>query len=176
MTVRVSAILLAAALAVAGCATSPSPQAPADGGSAGGIPARSAAPTAIPLAARPVVSIVVGGRAMRVVAADDEASWEQGLQGVPALGDLDGMLFRFHATLTRAFWMKDTLLPLDVAFFDASGRFVSVMTMPLCRSEPCPTYAAAAPYATALEARAGSLGFLRAGDRLAEGPAASPSR
>ncbi len=174
MTVRVRALLaLAGGFTVLGCTTSSPPPPGVAEPSTSGVAGRSAGVTPLPLALRPVVTILVGGRALRVVAADDEASWEQGLQGVTDLGSLDGMLFRFHATGNRAFWMKDTVLPLDVAFFDASGRFVSVTTMPLCRADPCPTYLAAAPYATALEARAGSLGFLRSGDRLVVESAAS---
>ncbi len=128
----------------------------------------SPSPTAslVPLSQRTVIRIRVGDRVLRVAVADDEAAREQGLMAVTDLGGLDGMLFRFHATVTRTFWMKDTLVPLDIAFFDAAGRFVSATTMPLCRVDPCPTYVAAGPYEDALEARQGSLGFLRAGDTL----------
>ena len=52
---------------------------------------------------------------------------------VTSLGGADGMLFRFGAEQTASFWMKDTVLPLSIAFFADDGAFVSATDM-----EPCP--------------------------------------
>ena len=51
---------------------------------------------------------------------------------VSDLRDLDGMLFEFEQDTTVGFWMKGTLLTLDIAFFDTGGGLVDHFTM-----EPC---------------------------------------
>jgi uncharacterized membrane protein (UPF0127 family) len=94
--------------------------------------------------------------------ADTEPQREQGLMRVTSLGGADGMLFRFGADQSGAFWMKDTVLPLSIAFFDGDGALVSATDMNPCSSgtSACPTYAAAASYADALEVPLGDLDHL----------------
>ena len=65
------------------------------------------------------------------------------------------MLFVYDAPTDATFHMKDTLIPLDVAFWDADGTINSIVSMEPCPEEPCPTYAAAGPFVCALEMRAG---------------------
>ncbi|HXA27446.1 MAG TPA: DUF192 domain-containing protein, partial [Candidatus Angelobacter sp.] len=55
------------------------------------------------------------------------------------------------------FWMKDTLIPLDIAFWDGTDHVVDMQAMTPCSADPCPTYAAAAPYVGAVEVRGGLL-------------------
>lgn len=110
--------------------------------------------------------VIVGGRPMRVALAERSEQWSKGLGGVKGVAPLDGMLFVFPRESDGAFWMKDTLIPLDIAFFDAKGTLVSVRTMPLCTVDACPTYVAGAPYKYALETPAGRLAGLPAGARL----------
>ena len=52
--------------------------------------------------------------------------------GVTDMGGADGMVFLFDEPSTSAFWMRDTPMPLSIAFFDADGSFVSAADM-----EPC---------------------------------------
>ena len=113
--------------------------------------------------------------------ADDEASQEQGLMGVtdPELGGRVGMVFRFPNEVSTAFWMKDTPLPLSIAWFDASGLFVSSADMQPCPAgeRRCPTYGATGPYQFALEVPIGegaSLGLV-SGSRLQIGEACDQS-
>ena len=61
--------------------------------------------------------------------------------GVTDLGRLDGMLFVFPVPSSPSFWMKDTLIPLDIGFFDEDGVLIGVLTMDPCREEPCRGYA-----------------------------------
>jgi hypothetical protein len=113
-----------------------------------------------------VVAIDVDGTTWIVALALSGSARTQGLMDVTDLLDLDGMLFSFDGDTTSAFWMKDTLIPLDIAFFDGAGALVSVTTMEPCRQDPCPTYEAAGPYRFALEAPEGALAGLPADARL----------
>ncbi len=82
------------------------------------------------------------------------------------LGDLEGMLFVFEAEREGAFWMKNTLIPLDIAFFDGSGELVGSLGMLPCEADPCPLYDIDEPYRFALEVPAGELEGLADGDRI----------
>ncbi len=66
----------------------------------------------------------------------------------------DGMLFVFPYDTTGGFWMKNTLVPLTIAFFDADGRRVRKLSMTPCRQESCPIYDPRRRYRFALELRA----------------------
>ena len=46
----------------------------------------------------------------------------------------------FGAEQPLSFWMKSTLIPLDIMYFDAQGNFVSSATMEPCKRDPCPSY------------------------------------
>ncbi len=114
-------------------------------------------------------SITVGDRAMTVAVADTPDERSQGLMGVTDLDGLDGMLFVFQADSDVGFWMKDTLIPLDIAFFDADGAFVDRLMMEPCTADPCPTYQPVGSYRYALEAPAGDLSFVDEGTSLVYG-------
>ncbi len=88
-----------------------------------------------------------------------------GLMNRTDIGGYDGMIFKFASDTTSSFFMKDTPLPLSIAFFDAAGQFVSTTDMAPCiHQATCPTYAATRPYRWALEVPQGAL------PRLAIGP------
>jgi uncharacterized membrane protein (UPF0127 family) len=99
----------------------------------------------------------IGDERWPVAVADDGAARAQGLMGVVDLGGLRGMLFVFDSDGTAAFWMKDTLLALDVAFFTAEGSLVDLLEMEPCPADPCPVYQPLAPYRYALEVPAGGF-------------------
>ncbi len=110
-----------------------------------------------PLAVFATGEVAVSGSAWRVALADTATLRSRGLMGVTDLGDLDGMLFIFEETTQVAFFMLDTLIPLDIAFFAEDGTLVDLLTMTPCEREPCPTYAAAGPFRYALEAPQGAF-------------------
>src|SRR5690242_5415176 len=99
-----------------------------------------------------------------------EAERERGLMFRESMGELDGMIFVFDAPGLHAFWMKDTLIPLDMLWLDASGKIVSIAeSVPPCKADPCPTYPprAAASFVLELSAGFAKKHQLRVGDTLA---------
>jgi len=110
--------------------------------------------------------IQVGDEWWRVAVASSLEERVQGLMGVTDLGGVDGMLFVFPAETTSGFWMKDTLIPLDIAFFDADMRLRSVLTMEPCLAEPCRVYSPGISYQWALEALPGRLSEMPEGSVL----------
>jgi uncharacterized membrane protein (UPF0127 family) len=92
---------------------------------------------------------------LTVDVADTDAEREHGLMGVTTLPPDQGMAFVWDAPTEATFWMKNTLIPLSIAFVDQSDRVVTIDEMAPCNADPCPTYAATAPYTTAVEANAG---------------------
>lgn len=104
-----------------------------------------------------LATIALDGRELLVAVADRGELRRRGLMGVTALGDLDGMIFVFDQDTTGGFWMKDTLLPLDIAFFTAGGAFVDGFSMELCPTDDCPTYRPNGAYRYALEVPLGEM-------------------
>ena len=89
---------------------------------------------------------------LSVSVADSDDERAQGLMGVEDLGPDRGMAFVFDEPTTSSFWMKDTLIPLSIAFVDGE-RVVAIEEMVPCTSEPCPTWDAGdAEYTVAIEA------------------------
>lgn len=105
-------------------------------------------------------------RSFAVEVAADGASRQRGLMGRTDLPAGTGMLFVFPADTTGAFWMKDTLVPLSIAFVDVDGRVVTVRDMQPCDADPCPRYHADGPYRFALEVPQGELDGVGSGWRL----------
>jgi hypothetical protein len=86
---------------------------------------------------------------------------EQGLMHRESLPERSGMLFLYERPTSTGFWMKDTLIPLSIAFLDADGRILRILDMEPCRAEPCPVYVPGVDYLAALEVNRGA--FERAG-------------
>jgi uncharacterized membrane protein (UPF0127 family) len=114
-------------------------------------------------------AINVGGEGLLVALADDPAERAQGLMGVEDLGELDGMLFVFSQEAVSGFWMKGTLIPLDIAFFGDDKELVGVLSMVPCTADPCPSYVPDDPFSWALETPAGTLAPLPQGTVLSVG-------
>ncbi len=114
----------------------------------------------------PRTRIEVDGVSYRVAVADTPALRILGLMNVADLGTLDGMLFVYGKETQVRHWMKDTLIPLDIAYFDADGGLVSYTTMIPCLEGDCPFYPAGGPSFFAVEVPAGAFDGLPDGARL----------
>jgi uncharacterized membrane protein (UPF0127 family) len=91
---------------------------------------------------------------IRVEIADDASEREQGLMRRTELGENRGMLFVFEKEQRLSFWMKDTRIPLSIAFMDSEGRIVDIQEMKPLDDEP-PNYTSAEPARYALEVNRG---------------------
>ena len=99
-----------------------------------------------------------GTVSLDVQVADTPDERQIGLMGRESLSPYDGMAFVWGEPVVSSFWMKDTLIPLSIAFVDASRHVVTIHEMTPCTIDPCDTYEASAPYVMAVEANAGWFG------------------
>ncbi|HZC83473.1 MAG TPA: DUF192 domain-containing protein [Rubrobacter sp.] len=97
------------------------------------------------------------------IAATD-AERERGLMGRTALAEDAGMLFVFDQEQQLSFWMKDTLIPLSIAYIDGGGRIVDIQDMQPLDETPHPS---AEPARYALEVNQGFFAArgIQVGDR-----------
>ena len=120
------------------------------------------------------VRLTIKERAFELWIADDSDEQTQGLMHVTAErmaplpdGAERGMIFVFDHSRELTFWMKDTIIPLDIAYLDSTGRVVSTHTMaPLdVRPGQYPS-GGAAQFAIEVNAGVWSDIGLRAGDAV----------
>jgi uncharacterized membrane protein (UPF0127 family) len=109
------------------------------------------------------------GQRYTIEIAADDASRAHGLMDRTQMDADHGMLFVFDDDAMRAFWMKNTKIPLDMLFFDADRKLVSVQpNVQPCIADPCPAYSSGAPARYVLELNAGQAAKLgvTSGDEL----------
>ena len=114
----------------------------------------------------PVVDMTVNGHALAVEVASNRDGHMCGLAFRDHLPADHGMLFAFGSDRILAFWMKDTYMPLSIAYLDADGRILEIHQM-----EPRDTarrYVSTVPARYALEVNQGWFASksIKAGDRL----------
>ena len=79
--------------------------------------------------------------AVQVEIAADDPTREQGLMFRDRLAEDRGMIFLFPQSGVYPFWMKNTLIPLDMIWIDDAKRVVTVASdVPPCKADPCPSY------------------------------------
>lgn len=113
--------------------------------------------------------VVLKGERFTVELADTAEKQALGLMFRDHLDDSHGMLFLFPREGMRSFWMKNTRIPLDIFYFDADLRLVSVAENARpCKTRSCPAYPSKAPARYVLELNAGEAARLgvETGDRL----------
>lgn len=94
---------------------------------------------------------------LNVEIAETSQQHATGLMGRTSLDDDSGMIFVFFEESQGGFWMKNTLIPLSIAFYDGDGTIVDILDMAPCESEPCDVYTPSAPYFGALEVNQGAF-------------------
>ena len=77
----------------------------------------------------PVVQLKAGMHLIRAEVAADYSSRGRGLMHRKSLGANAGMLFIFDAAAIHCMWMKNTYIPLSVAFIDEQGEIVNIADM-----------------------------------------------
>ncbi len=92
--------------------------------------------------------------------ADSEFSRARGLMFREELPEKSGMLFIFSAEGIYSFWMKNTLIPLDIIWLDKDLRVVYIKSfVPPCKSYDCPSYNPEVKAQYVLEVNAGFCDF-----------------
>lgn len=92
---------------------------------------------------------------LSVLVADTGDQRATGLMHRTELAADAGMLFVFDAPTGGAFWMKNTLLPLSIAFVGQDGTVRQLMDMEPCTADPCPRYQPDDEYLYAVEVNQG---------------------
>lgn len=182
---RYAAVLLLVALLTATCSTTDEPAVPSGGDPIQETAGRDVVVTSVTASTAPVAttlpdpgegmryegelvvpqaldgftfgSVWLDGDELAVGVADTSDLRQHGLMFVENLGDLDGMVFVFEQDRSGGFWMKDTLIPLDIAFFDSAGEFVDGFAMEPCQTADCPSYVPSGAYRYALEMAEGTM-------------------
>lgn len=95
--------------------------------------------------------ILIGGQTLKVEVVDTYESRAQGLMGRTELPEGEGMLFVYEKSQRLVFWMKNTLLPLSIAFFNADKEIINVLDMDPPLGYPLIRYRSTAPAKYALE-------------------------
>lgn len=102
--------------------------------------------------------IFVGKEKIKVEIAETPTQHQQGLMNRTSMPADEGMLFIFPGEQIRSFWMKNTFLPLSIAFADNKGKILNILDMKpssgLAQKE-FPTYESEGPAQYALEMNQG---------------------
>lgn len=124
---------------------------------------------------QPVIELAAGIHRIEAEVAAEPAARMQGLMHRRHLPPQAGMLFVFPQKARHCMWMKNTYLPLSVAFLEEDGRIVNIEEMqPLTEENHC----TATPVRFALEMNQGWFRArgLKAGDRISGLDKAPPGR
>ena len=92
------------------------------------------------------IPLTIDNNKIYVEVAKTPAEQEQGLMFRNELSEDAGMLFVFDDVSQKNFWMKNTLIPLDMIFIDKNKKIVSIQSAVPCEEDPCVVYASPAQY------------------------------
>ncbi len=156
-------------LLVAGCGGTQDDQSQKNSQASGATPPKAEKATPEPSGLRTVVIDASGGDriVVRVEIADNLYEQARGLMDRTALQEDRGMLFVYPSERPLSFWMRNTLIPLSIAYIDAQGRITDILNMkPL--DDESPHYVSSEPVQYALEVNRGFFEErgVKVGDRV----------
>ena len=100
--------------------------------------------------------VKINGKNINVEIADSPEERARGLAYRDSLAEQTGMLFVFDNSSILRFWMKNTLIPLDIIYIDENKRIVTLMENALpCLLDPCEIYSSSSPAKYVLEINGG---------------------
>jgi uncharacterized membrane protein (UPF0127 family) len=111
--------------------------------------------SAVPASAQQKFQVIPLAAGMHVIQAElvaNDKDRQQGLMFREKMGQNEGMVFVFDAPATVCMWMKNTLLPLSVAFIDETGKIVNIEDM---KPQSTESHCAKKPIRYALEMNQG---------------------
>lgn len=148
MTMRIRHVLALGAVALAAC-------------SAGTVESRQAqaAEQRHPVSGLRVVSLVAGRHRLRVEVAATPAEQEKGLMFRKEMGADEGMIFPMDPPRQAYFWMRNTVMPLDIIFIGADRRVLNVVNARPYDETPLPSAGKAAAVLELNAGRAAQLGI-----------------
>ena len=115
------------------------------------------------------ITIHVQNQPFRVEIADTPQKQARGLMFRRCLKSDYGMLFVFSQEEMRSFWMKNTLVALDMIFLNNEKQVVGLHeSVPPCTADPCPSYGSGRPARYVLEVAGGTAKKLKLqiGDKI----------
>ena len=115
-------------------------------------------------------AIYIGKNLIKINAelADDNQERAKGLMFREHLNENSGMLFIFENEEQQTFWMKNTLIPLDIIFIDKAFKIIDIKYAIPCDKDPCRLYESTKPAKYVLEMNGNftSINNIKIGDSL----------
>ena len=118
-------------------------------------------------------TLKIGAHPLKVEVVQNDADRSRGLMFREKLGRDDGMLFIFDEPAYHSMWMKNTLIPLSVAFVDAGGTILNILDM---EPQTLESHVSAGPSIYAIETNKGWFAGkkIKAGDKVTGLPGVRP--
>ncbi len=98
---------------------------------------------------------IINGKVINLELATTPLERQKGLMFRTNLEEDSGMLFIFPDEQIRYFWMKNTLIPLDMIFIDSDNKIIDIQTAEPCMEDPCKNYISKFPAKYVLELNMG---------------------
>jgi uncharacterized protein len=120
---------------------------------------------ALPAAGAGTITVKVAGHSLKAEVAATDAEREKGLMFREKMGANEGMVFVFDEPGYHGMWMRNTLLPLSVAFIDKDGTILNILDMEPRTDD---VHASAGPARYAIETNKGWFAAkkIKAGDKV----------
>ena len=134
MNMRFSAVIAVVVLATAAACSGPARHDAVAPSAAGSSPASGLPGGTL------IFGTSQGDVTMSIEIAETVQARERGLMGRTSLQPDAGMAFLFPEPYSGGFWMKDTLIPLSIAFWNGQGKIQDILEMTPCKADPCTIY------------------------------------